>query len=265
MHSVIRPDDKPPELEVLRQSGGEHFGSLDAPLDALFHGVCAYCERKPLWRSRQDGVGADDTDLPDREGLLFTCDHFKPRHLLCNSAPGLARCSVDPPPHACDCEIYNWHNLVYACQACNAVKGGQWPSAGDAADSYVNPCVAANSATTPASVFQYDLESGRLTVRAEVSGVARANATQTIRDLALNDPRERIETTNYSAAARRISLADLRQRWAADLKRTLDLLVEVAPAALVDVIRGFVAPESRFSSICRQLVEESPDYRRYLP
>lgn len=265
MHSVVRPDDEPSKLEALRKSGSEDFGALGRPLDQMFNGVCAYCERKPLWRSRQDGAGADDTDLPDREGLLFTCDHFKPRHLLCNAGPGLTRCKVDPPPHACDCDIYGWDNLIYACQSCNAVKGGQWPLAGDEADSYVNPCSVAGSATTPANVFQYDIESGRLIVRAAVSGVARANAVQTIRDLALNDPRERIETTDYSASARRISLADLRQRWAADLKRTLDLLVEVAPAALADVIRGFVAPESRFSSICRQLVEESPDYRRYLP
>ena len=244
MHSVSRPATEPSELVNLRDMGGEDFGSLGAPLDRVFNGVCGYCERKPLWRSRQDGIGAQDTDLPDREGLLFTCDHFRPRRLY----PGL---------------IYDWHNLVYACQPCNSVKGGQWPNESDEADSYINPCEDPSSPTAPDSVFSYDLNSGRITVGIGVAGVARVNAVQTIHDLALNDPRGRIETAEYSAEIRRISLADLRRRWIENLKRTLDTIAEVAPTALADVVKGFSAPDARFSSIARQFVEESA-YRRYL-
>lgn len=238
MRSVTRPDTEPAELASLRETGGDNFGSLDEPLDEAFNGVCAYCERKPLWRSNLDGVGVDDTDLPDRQGLLFTCDHFHPRHLF----PDL---------------IYDWRNLVYACQPCNAVKGGQWPTDAYEADSYINPCEDPNSPATPDRVFRYDLDSGRLAMSEGMDRTTRANAMQTIRDLALNDRRGRIETAQFSAEVRRVSLADLRQRWVRDLRRTLDILFEVEPSALADVIRGFVSPDARFSSIARQCVAES--------
>ena len=264
MHSVVRPDAEPDELDALRKTGSEDFGTLGQPLDLMFNGVCAYCERKPLWRSRQDGVGTDDTDLPDREGLLFTCDHFRPRRLLCNPDSSVGQCSTGSVLHTHECTIYDWHNLVYACQPCNAVKGGQWPADDGKADAYINPCEDPSNLSAPNRVFRYDLDSGRLTVQLDTDGVVRANALRTILDLALNDPRERIETTHYSAQQRRISLADLRERWVRDLRRTLDTLAEVAPSALVVVVSGFVSPESRFSSICRQLIEET-EYRRYLP
>ncbi len=263
MHNIPRNASEPTELKTLRQSGDADFGPLDAPLDAMFAGVCGYCERKPLWRSQQDGVGTNDTDLPDREGLLFTCDHLRPRRLLCNPNAPVGQCTANLPPHRSNCAIYDWHNLVYACQPCNAVKGGQWPTDGDKAHSYINPCEHSDNPSAPDRVFEYDLDSGRLTVRGNVSGVPRANAVQTIRDLALNDPRGRIETTDYSAGERRISLAELRLRWVSDLRKTLDIIVEVAPSTLTDVIRGFVSPDARFSSIARQFVEESR-YRRYL-
>ena len=71
-------------------------------------------------------------------------------------------------------------------------------------------------------------------------------------------------TTHYSASERRISLAELRRRWVADLKKTLDMLVEVAPSAIAVVVTGFTAPDARFSSIAKQFVEEA-GYSRYLP
>ena len=245
MHSVSRPDAEPAELAFLRETDGEEFGSLGGALDQAFNGVCGYCERKPLWRSRIDGAGVDDTDLPDREGLLFTCDHFRPRRLY----PEL---------------IYDWNNLVYACQSCNSVKGGMWPSNEDDADSYIDPCVDPNSPSAPELVFKYDLDGGRLVVNEGAPREVRSHAAQTIRDLALNDPRGRIETPEYSAGVRRICLADLRRRWVQNMRRTLDTIREVAPSELGAVIRGFVSPDARFSSIARQFVAESA-YRRYLP
>ena len=243
MHSVSRPAVEPPELVNLRDMGGEDFGSLDAPLDRVFDGVCGYCERKPLWRSGQDGVGTQDTDLPDREGLLFTCDHFRPRYLF----PSL---------------IYDWHNLVYACQPCNSVKGGQWPNEADEADSYINPCEDPVSPASPDSIFSYDLDSGRITVGIGITGVARANAVQTIRDLALNDPRGRIETTEYSAEIRRISLAEGRGQWVRRLAMVLDAF-RTDPDALKFIIGEFTDRSARFSSICAQYIRES-EYRIYL-
>lgn len=243
MHSVTRATVEPPELVNLREMGGEDFGSLDAPLDRIFNGVCGYCERKPLWRSGQDEVGAQDTDLPDREGLLFTCDHFRPRRLFA----GL---------------IYDWHNLVYACQPCNSVKGGQWPSDADEADSYINPCEDFGSPASPDNVFSYDLDSGRITVGTGIAGVVRANAVQTIRDLALNDPRGRVETAEYSAEIRRISLADGRRQWVRRLAMVLAAF-GTDPDALRFIIGEFTDRSARFSSICAQFVRES-EYRIYL-
>ena len=244
MHSVSRPGTEPAELAALREAGGEDFRSLGRPLDQAFNGVCGYCERKPLWRSRLEGAGVDDTDLPDRERLLFTCDHFRPRRLF----PEL---------------IYDWSNLVYACQSCNSVKGGMWPSNEEDADSYIDPCEDPNSPSASEQVFRYDLDSGRLVVNNGAPGAFQDNAAQTIRDLALNDPQGRIETPEYSAGVRRISLSDLRRRWLQNLKTTLDTIQEVAPSELGAVIRGFVSPDARFSSIARQFVAESV-YRRYL-
>ena len=245
MHSVSRPVSEPVELAALRDSRGNNFGPLDAPLDRVFNGVCGYCERKPLWRSRLDGAGFDDTDLPDTEGLLFTCDHFRPRRLF----PDL---------------VYDWDNLVYACQPCNSAKGGQWPSDTDQADSYIHPCGDPNGPTAPDQVFEFDVDGGRIVAHRDAHGIARANALQTIHDLALNDPRGRIDTAEYSAGERRISLADLRKRWVQNLRRTLDTVLEVAPTELGAIVGGFVSPDARFSSIARQIVAESR-YSRYLP
>lgn len=244
MHTVERSGDEPPELTRLRQAGNEDFGSLDRALDRVFSGVCAYCEREPLWRAPGDGLGAQDSDLTDEESVLFTCDHFRPRHLF----PEL---------------IYAWNNLVYACQACNGVKGGQWPGDADGADSYVDPCAEPSSGVDPNSVFEYRLDTGEIEVRAGVTGITQANAQQTIDDLALNRFTSQSEAILRTTEVRRVHLPTYRQQRAKRVAETLANVVEITPHLLPVVVSSVASPRARFSSICRQQVEKA-GYGRYL-
>ena len=257
MHTVPRPASEPVELAELRGSGVENFGSLNRPLDDIFGGVCAYCERLPLWRADQEGLGIEDTDLPDVPGQLFTCDHLKPRRLLCNNLdPNVGQCKPTTPPHTQDCTIYDWDNLVYGCQACNGVKGGQWPDS-HSADAYIHPCAELGSGIDPDSVFVYDLNTGEIAVSDAVAGPSRANALSTIADLSLNYARGPVESGDYSAKERIVSLAVLRKRWIENLQRLLDLSTATVPQLIPAIVAGYVSPNQRFSSICKQYIAES--------
>lgn len=244
MHTVERPGNEPQELARLRQDRTDDFGSLNHSLDRVFGGVCAYCEREPLWRAPEDGLGAQDSDLTDEEGVLFTCDHFRPRHLF----PDL---------------IYDWNNLVYACQACNSVKGGQWPGDADEADSYIDPCAEPSSGVDPNSVFEYRLETGEIEARAGITGVIKANAQKTIDDLALNRFTTQREAILRDAKVRRVHLPTYRQQRAKRVEETLDNVAAITPHLLPVVVSSVVSPRARFASICRQQVEQA-GYGRYL-
>lgn len=246
MHTVNRPADVPAKLVNLANSGGEDFGPLARPLDEVFAGVCAYCERT---------TDDDDADLITS---FFFCDHFQPRHLLCHHDPSVGQCADRPPPHSGDCLIYDWANLVYTCGSCADAKGGQWPRPGDSADGYINPAGARDAADAPEEVFVYDISGGRILVHDNISGVVRNNAQRTIDDLALNEPRgPRHQGTPYAAKDRRINLAELRGQWAKRLQEILDTIESAGPEALRYVINEHINPSCRFSSICLQLVRES--------
>ena len=252
MHTVNRPVEPPPELVNLADRGGEDFGPLAKSLDEAFAGVCAYCER------------ATRDDDPDLNTAFFTCDHFKPRHQICHHDPEVGQCGDNPPPHSAHCQIYDWDNLVYACQSCADAKGGQWPRPGDSVDSYINPIGDADATDAPNVVFVYDTDSGRIRPRNGVSSAARYKAERTIGDLALNDPRRALhQGTRYAAKARRINLAELRSQRVKRLRATLDALAAIDQGALSFVIGEYIHISSRFSSICRQFIQES-EYRAYL-
>lgn len=245
MRTTHRPDEEPTELTELRRQRGDNFGVLDQPLDRAFGGICAYCEREPLWRAPEDGLGEQDTDLPDAEGALFTCDHFRPRHLFRHL-------------------IYEWDNLIYACQACNGVKGGQWPGDGDEADAYIDPCADPSSGTDPDSVFEYRLATGEIKVRDDVIGITRSNAQQTIDDLALNHHTNQEDAILRNAKVRRVDLATYREQRVKRVRETLDIVALMRRDLLPALVDGFVSPRARFSSICRQFIRDSDEYQRYL-
>ena len=250
MHTVNRPAEAPDALLDLADSGNGNFGPLAPSLDAVFDGVCAYCERK---------VG--DDELPRTR--YHTCDHFVPRHLLCH--PKGRQCDDNPPPHAPDCPIYDWDNLVYACRSCADAKGGQWPRPGDSATSYINPAGNPDASGAPESVFTYEIGTGEILVRDGISGVERNNAQRTIDDLALNYKRgPRYQNTDYESKGRQINLAINRQTWVEGLRHTLSGIPAGNEEALRFVIGEHIHPSSRFSSICGQFIRES-EYRQHLP
>lgn len=252
MHTVSRPAEPPPELVNLADSGGADFGPLAEAMDEAFAGVCAYCERTS---------GDDDPDLTT---AFFTCDHFQPRHLLCHHDPAVGQCRDNPPPHSPDCRIYDWDNLVYACRSCADAKGGQWPRPGDSTDSYINPIGDADAVDAPDAVFVYDIDSGDILPRDGISRTDHNKALRTIGDLALNTlcP-ARHQGTRYAAQARRINLAELRAQWMKRLRATLDTFAVIDQGALSFLISEHIHSSSRFSSICRQYIQES-EYGAYL-
>lgn len=246
MHTVNRPVDAPEELANLASGGGEDFGPLARPLDEVFAGVCAYCERT---------TDDDDSDLNTR---FFTCDHFEPRHLLCHHDPAVGQCADNPPPHSADCPIYDWANLMYACRSCADAKGGQWPRPGDSANGYIDPSGDPAAHDAPNAVFIYDTNSGRIFAYDELSETAKNNAQRTIDDLALNEPRgPRHQGTPYVAKNRRINLSELRGQWVKRLQETLEAITSAGPDVLGYVIGEHIHPSCRFSSICRQFIQES--------
>ena len=113
-------------------------------------GVCWYCERRCAPAS-----AAEDP-------LAATVDHFKPlRHF-----PELA---------------YEWSNWIFSCQRCNGEnKQDKWPAAG-----YVDPA-AVDESDSPERYFDYDLDSGHIVPRKDLSESALRRASDTINDLGLN-------------------------------------------------------------------------------
>lgn len=107
---------------------------------------CWYCER------RCEVTGS----------LEATVDHFRPLSRF----PQLA---------------YDWTNWIFSCRRCNSDnKKDGWPEYG-----YVDPC-AANASERPERYFDYDMYTGEIIPRADLSGIVRQRATDTIRDLGLN-------------------------------------------------------------------------------
>ena len=239
MHLVNRPDSEPEELIHLRRNKGCDFGSMGKPLNVVFNGVCAYCERT-----------TKDDDVEVRNNGLFTCDHFRPRHQF----PEL---------------IYKWDNLVYSCGECQYVKGGLWPEPYQKANAYINPC-AASGAHTPNEVFVYDISDGWMLVSDGLDDVVAARAGKTCSDLSLNPPRfpgQSLKSITFGKSkARKTDLAEQRKQWVRGLARTLESLSSVGSPngdLLTFIVREHTHPSARFSSICAQFVRES-QYAAYL-
>ena len=134
-------------------------------------GVCWYCERRCAPAS-----AAEDP-------LAETVDHFKPLRRF----PELA---------------YEWSNWIFSCQRCNGEnKQDKWPAAG-----YVDPA-AADESDSPERYFDYDLASGHIVPRADLSEKARRRASDTINDLGLN----KMDVRFYRLEWTRRIVADLRQ------------------------------------------------------
>lgn len=251
MRARSRPQQEPPELIQLRRQRSYDFGPMGCPLDKMFQGVCALCERT-----------AKDNDVVKRKNGFFYCDHFRPRHRF----PDL---------------IYDWSNLIYLCGECADVKGGQWPRLDDPANQwltqlnfvavteYVDPI------ESPNDFFTFDVESGEIEPR---NAALAPIALRMIGDLALNDPEElakipdwqmrlRQQRPDHELTLRKSDLALQRRQTVNDLDTTLEKFSDEDPVnhdLLEYIVRQYTHPSARFSSICTQFIENSEKFRRYL-
>ena len=99
-----------------------------------------------------------------------TVDHFRPR----SKFPELT---------------YQWSNWVFSCRRCNGYKADRWPETGygnATGFGYVDPG-AADPAARPEQCFDYDGHNGHIEPRENLSERDNRKATDTIRDLRLND------------------------------------------------------------------------------
>ena len=107
------------------------------------------------------------------------------------------------------------------------------------------------------------MDTGEIEVRAGVTDVIKANAQQTIDDLALNRFTTQREAILRDAKVRRVHLPTDRRQRAKRVAETLENVAAITPHLLPVVVSSVVSPRARFSSICRQQVEQA-GYGRYL-
>ena len=127
----------------------DHWRDFTHYLRERFDNRCGYCERICDYYAETGDVAP-------------SVDHFCPR---------------------CECPelVYEWTNWVYSCQRCNYSKSDKWSDAG-----YVDPC-SADMERQPERHFDYDLETGEVIPRKDLSSPERRRARDTIRDFGLNE------------------------------------------------------------------------------
>ena len=88
-------------------------------------------------------------------------DHFRPK----SRYPGL---------------VYEWSNWLFVCHDCNHAKLEKWPPGG-----YVDPCAKSEQAR-PERWFTFDLLTGELIPREDLTAYRRIKAQKMVTDLDLN-------------------------------------------------------------------------------
>lgn len=153
-----------------------------------------------------------------------TVDHFRPR----SKFPELT---------------YQWSNWVFSCQRCNESKGDRWPETGlgnDTGYGYVDPG-AADPAERPEQCFDYDARNGLIEPRENLSERDNRKATDTIRDLRLNDYDLRFDRWDAAQEVEAALLAGLSSLPAAEHSAYIALFVETeAPDEFTWVTRIIV-------------------------
>ena len=99
----------------------------------------------------------------EEEAALEEVDHFRPK----SKFPEL---------------VYAWSNWVFACNSCNDTKNDKWPPGG-----YVDPC-ACSTQERPEHFFDFNLRTGMIVPKSDLTQEQRRKASQTIQGLDLNNP-----------------------------------------------------------------------------
>ena len=76
--------------------------------------------------------------------------------------------------------VYEWSNWLFACHACNQLKGDKWPTQG-----YIDPC---DQSIDPLidHCFDFDFVTGRIKTRKSLPDLESSQAQAMINDLRLN-------------------------------------------------------------------------------
>ena len=77
--------------------------------------------------------------------------------------------------------VYEWSTWIFACHDCNHAKGEKWPSI-----RYVDPCTISME-DRPEEVFDFDILTGEILPKRDLTLCHDKRARATIRDLRLND------------------------------------------------------------------------------
>lgn len=180
----------------------------------------------------QNGVGNRPTDARWREfhadlsrafsGLCAYCeepdkgevDHFRPSSKF---------------PHL----VYEWTNWIFACHNCNQNKSNKWPDGG-----YINPC-AEDVSERPERFFDFNVVSGEIIPRADISAEDQRKARQMRDDLDLNATYHLEERKKVISLIRRSLLVSIEGS-----EERQEFLIEVSARA------------SMLSSLARALLEE---------
>ena len=135
----------------------------------------------PRWISHfRERVGDPPTDRHWRRYRELLRTRF---HGICGYCEEFDRGTTDHfrPKSKFPDRVYEWSNWVFACHSCNSMKSDKWPKFG-----YVDPCAISRQAR-PETFFVFDLRTGEICAHPGLSIRRKRKATQTIRDINLNE------------------------------------------------------------------------------
>ena len=130
--------------------------------------------------------------------------------------------------------VYEWSNWVFACRSCNASKKDKWPSGG-----YVDPC-ASSGEDHPETLFEFDLYTGQIVPRSDLSGELVSKARQTVKDIGLNQ---------LHHIRKRIARIEL-------LRLLLSILVDTPRPDVERYVERLTRRSSELSSVARHVLSE---------
>ena len=135
--------------------------------------------------------------------------------------------------------VYVWPNWVLACHDCNQAKLAKWPDEG-----YVDPC-AVSISERPESFFDFDIVSGEIVPKEDLSSDSRSKAKTMIDDLRLNDVHH---LTN-------------RLEWLCMISERIPENTDDQSSAIRSICARLTSPTARLSSVARAWLVK----RGYLP
>lgn len=163
--------------------------------------------RKPSdakWRDYRDALSHAFTSICGycEELCRGEVDHFRPK---------------DKFPE----RVYKWTNWVFSCHDCNHKKSDNWPHYG-----YVHPC-STSRARRPENYFDFDLTSGEIVTRDDLTDWRYKKAITMIIDLGLNDYHHLKKRRQWIAIIVEIceALPKIPEEEAVELRELLSILI----------------------------------------